>query len=68
MINAKELKKKAKEILEPLECMEVDDGMIVMLYALSWLIKSYVKKEEHGECLDNLAELLKTLLVEGGEE
>lgn len=68
MINTKELKKKAKEILEPLEGIECGDGMIVMVYALSWLINSYVKKEEHGECLDDLAELLKTMLMEGGEE
>ena len=52
MISTKELQKKAKEILESL------DGMI----------ESNVKKEERGECVENITEMLKTLLVEGGEE
>ena len=32
------------------------------------MIESSVKKEEHGECVENIKELLKLLLVEGGEE
>ena len=68
MIAIKELKKKAKEILAPLEGLTVGDGINAMTLALSWMIESSVKKEEHGECVENIKELLKLLLVEGGEE
>ena len=68
MISIKELQKKAREILESLDGMTVGEGISVMVYALSWLIESNVKKEEHGECVENITEMLKTSLVEGGEE
>ena len=68
MISIKELKKKAKEILAPLEGLTVGEGINAMTLALSWLIESNVKKEERGECVENITEMLKTLLVEGGEE
>jgi len=68
MISIKELKRKAKEILESLDGMAVGDGMNVLVLALSWLIESSVKKDEHCECVDNIKELLKLLLTEGGEE
>ena len=63
MISTKELQKKAKEILESLDGLTVGDGISVMVYALSWLIESNVKKEERGECVGNITEMLKTLLV-----
>ena len=63
MISTKELQKKAKEILESLDGMTVGEGISVMVYALSWMIESSVKKEEHGECVENITEMLKTLLV-----
>ena len=63
MISTKELQKKAKEILESLDGMTVGEGISVMVYALSWLIESNVKKEERGECVENITEMLKTLLV-----
>lgn len=68
MIAIKELKKKAKEILAPLEGLTVGDGINAMTLALSWMIESSVKKEEHGKCVDDITGLLKTLLVKGGEE
>ena len=68
MIAIKELKKKAKEILAPLEGLTVGDGINAMTLALSWMIESSVEKEEHGECVENIKELLKLLIVEGGEE
>ena len=63
MIRIKELKRKAKEILESLDGMAVGDGMNVLVYALSWLIESNIEKEKHGECVDDITDLLKTLLV-----
>ena len=63
MISTQELQKKAKEILESLDGMTVGEGISVMVYALSWLIESNVKKEERGECVENITEMLKTLLV-----
>ena len=68
MIAIKELKRKAKEILAPLEGLTVGDGINAMTLALSWMIESSVKKDEHGECVENIKELLNLLLVEGGEE
>lgn len=63
MISIKELKRKAKEILAPLEGLTVGEGINAMTLALSWMIESSVKKEEHGECVENITEMLKTLLV-----
>ena len=63
MISIKELKRKAKEILESLDGMALGDGMNVLVYALSWLIESNIEKEKHGECVDDITDLLKTLLV-----
>lgn len=68
MISIKELKRKAKEIVESLDGVPVGDGMNVLVLALSWLVEAYVKKEEHGKCVDDITGLLKTLLVKGGEE
>lgn len=63
MISTKELQKKAKEILESLDGMAVGYGINVLVLALSWLIEYSVKKYEHGECVDDITELLKSLLV-----
>ena len=63
MIAIKELKRKAKEIVESLDGVPVGDGMNVLVLALSLLVESSVKKEEHGECVENITEMLKTLLV-----
>ena len=68
MIAIKELQKKARKILESFEGMAVGDCINVMVLALSWLIEAGVKKDEQGECVENITELLNMLLVEGGEE
>lgn len=64
----REMKRKAKEMLRPLDGMSGADGLIIAIHALAFLIRLVDKPQNYKSTTEDVTALLKTLLIEEGDE